>query len=349
MEQNPLSRLGELGQNVWLDFISRPLIYSGELYRLIKEEGISGVTSNPAIFQKAITAGEMYDQQIQILAEEGCTTDEIYDAIIEEDIQHAADLLRPVFEQTGGQDGFVSLEVSPYLAYDAEGAIVEARRLWSLVERPNLLIKIPATEEGMTAIRQCIAEGINVNATLLFGLYQYREVIEAYLKGLEERLKHGKPVHQVTSVASFFISRIDVIADRMLDNIIDQPTDETANNELAEGLRGEVAIACAKLAYQIYKQAFMSGRFMRLADHGAHVQRLVWASTAQKTPNTAISSISNHSLAPTPSPQCPWKRYKHTATTAIRQSVLKMVWKKPNGYSTAFQTLTSTWIPSYNS
>jgi transaldolase len=281
MKGNSLHRLTALGQSVWLDVISRQLIQSGELRRLIEEDELRGVTSNPAIFQKAFAAGDEYDEQIRYLAEEGRTAEEIYETIAIEDVQHAADMLRDVYDRLGGSDGFVSLEVSPYLAHDTGGTTVEARRLWNLLDRPNVFIKIPATREGLPAIRQCISEGININVTLLFGLPRYREVTEAYIAGLEDRVAQGRPINLVRSVASFFLSRIDVLVDSLLEDVVREggPQSETAAR-----LRGEVATASAKVAYQIYRSVFEGERFRALRDRGAAVQRALWASTGTKNP-----------------------------------------------------------------
>ena len=281
MMDNPLLRLEALGQSVWMDFLRRGTISSGEFQRLIDEDGLSGVTSNPSIFEKAIAGSHDYDDAIRALALEGKTVDEIYQITVVEDIQRAADLLRPAYDRTGGGDGFVSLEVSPHLAHDSEGTVAEARRLWVALNRPNVFIKVPATREGLPAIRQLIGEGINVNVTLLFGLPRYREVAEAYIAGLEERVNRGEPVDRIASVASFFLSRIDVLLDPTLEKKVQAGGSEEA---IARVLHGEVAIASAKVAYQIYKEIFGSARFRALANRGAKVQRLLWASTSTKNP-----------------------------------------------------------------
>lgn len=281
MIDNPLLRLEALGQSVWMDFLRRGTISSGELQRLIDEDGLSGVTSNPSIFEKAIGGSHDYDDAIRALALEGKTVEEIYQATVVEDIQRAADLFRPTYERTDGGDGFVSLEVSPRLAHDVDGTIAEARELWTALSRPNVFIKVPATAEGLPAIRQLIGEGINVNVTLLFGLQRYREVADAYISGLEDRANGGKPVDRVASVASFFLSRIDVLLDPILEKKAQAGDSEAA---AARVLHGEVAIASAKVAYQIYKEIFGSARFRALANRGAKVQRLLWASTSTKNP-----------------------------------------------------------------
>ena len=281
MKNNPLLDLQTLGQSIWMDFIHRGAITSGELQQLIEEDGVSGVTSNPSIFEKAITESHDYDDVIRALALEGKTTDEIYQLITVEDIQMVADLLRPTYDRTDGQDGFVSLEVSPELAHDTAGTIEEARWFWSLVNRPNSMIKVPGTHEGLPAIQQLIGEGINVNITLLFGLPRYREVADAYIAGLETLAAKGRNLGQVSSVASFFLSRIDVLLDPIFEKMM-----------LAGGLRADsaallhrqVAIASAKVAYQVYQSIFGSDRFKKLANKGARAQRLLWASTSTKNP-----------------------------------------------------------------
>ena len=279
MKDNPLLDLQTLGQSIWMDFISREMITSGELRQLIDEDGVSGVTSNPSIFEKAIVESNDYDEAIHALTLDRKTTDEIYQYLTVEDIQMVADLLLPIYDRTDAQDGFVSLEVSPSLAYDTTGTIEEARRLWSLVERPNVMIKVPATLEGLPAIRQLIGEGINVNITLLFGLPCYQEVADAYIAGLETLADKGGNLRQVASVASFFLSRIDVLLDPMLEKMMLAGGTQA---DVATCLHGQVAIASAKVAYQIYQVIFSSDRFKKLANKGASTQRLLWASTSTK-------------------------------------------------------------------
>jgi transaldolase len=281
MTRNPVLDLESLGQSIWIDFIRRETTTSGELQRLIEQDGVSGVTSNPSIFEKAIAESHDYDEAIQALTLEGKTPLEIYQSLSVEDIQMVAGLLRPVFERTGGRDGFVSLEVSPGLAYDTNGTIEEARRLWSLVGLPNVMIKVPGTREGIPAIRQLVGEGININITLLFGLPRYREVVDAYLGGLEDLAARGRPLAQAASVASFFLSRIDVLLDPLLEKKMQAGGPQA---DIAARLHGEVAIASAKVAYQIYKEMFDSDRFQKLAEQGARTQKLLWASTSTKNP-----------------------------------------------------------------
>jgi len=282
VKNNPLKQLETLGQSIWLDYIRRDLIVSGGLRRLIEEDGLRGMTSNPAIFEKAIAGSHDYDEDIQAMALKGKGTEAIYETISQRDVQSAADEFRPLYDRAEGKDGYVSLEVNPHLANDANGTIEEARRLWVALNRPNVFIKVPATVNGLSAIQQLISEGINVNVTLLFGLPRYRQVVEAYLNGIEARAAKGKAVKQVASVASFFVSRIDALVDPMLDKLIAQGGTGAA---IAKKVRGQVAIASAKMAYQIYKDIFGSDRFQKLAAQGALVQRLLWASTSTKNPD----------------------------------------------------------------
>ena len=281
MKKNPLLKLESLGQSIWLDSLSRPLLTSGELRRLITEDGLSGITSNPAIFEKAIAESTDYDGAIRALAEAGKGVRDIYETLVVEDIRLAADQLRPVYDRLDGRDGFISLEVSPHLANDTEGTLNEARKLWDAVNRPNVFIKVPATAEGLPAIRKLISDGINVNITLLFGLPRYRQVAESYIAGLEDRLTRGKPIDHVSSVASFFLSRIDVMVDPILEK---RMTAGGRNGQLAEYFHGEVAISCAKVAYRIFKEIFRTASFSNLVRRGGRIQRLLWASTGTKNP-----------------------------------------------------------------
>jgi transaldolase len=282
MKNNPLKQLETLGQSIWLDYIRRDLITSGTLKRLIEEDGLRGMTSNPSIFEKAITDSPDYDEDIRAMAIKGKGTVAIYETLSQCDVKSAADEFRPVYEKTGGKDGYVSLEVNPHLAHDTEGTIKEARRLWTALDRPNVFIKVPATANGLPAIQQLISEGININVTLLFGLPRYRQAVEAYIAGIEARAAQGKPVRYVASVASFFISRIDTRVDPLLEKLIAQGGKEA---DLAKKVLGKVAIASAKRAYQIYKEVFGSDRFKKRAAEGARVQRLLWASTGTKNPD----------------------------------------------------------------
>lgn len=276
MNTNPLKELEALGQSLWLDYIRRDLIASGGLRRLIEEDGLHGITSNPAIFEKAIVESHDYDQEIEQMA--GKPPKEIYEVLSQADVRSAADAFRAVYDRTDGRDGYVSLEVDPRLAHDTTGTIDEARRLWKAVDRPNVFIKIPATLEGLQAIRQSISEGININVTLLFGLPRYREVAEAYMAGLEDRIAQGRPVSRVASVASFFLSRIDLLVDPVFEKLIAEGSGQ------AKKAQGQVAIASAKMAYLIYREIIAGERFKSLAAEGARAQRLLWASTSTKNP-----------------------------------------------------------------
>ncbi|HJQ70520.1 MAG TPA: transaldolase [Blastocatellia bacterium] len=283
MSTNPLVELARLGQSVWYDNIERKLIQSGELRRLIEEDELRGVTSNPAIFEKAISGSDLYKDQLKELAEQGKTAVEIYEALAISDIQSAADVLRAVYDKTGGADGFVSLECSPLLAHDTAGTIDEARRLWRAVDRPNVMIKIPGTAEGMPAIEECIYEGININITLLFSLESYEQTMQAYIRGLERRAAEGKPVDSVSSVASFFVSRIDTAVDRQLEQKIGESSSDEERSRLG-ALLGRAAIANAKMAYQKFKEVFHGEPFAELRRAGAQAQRPLWASTSTKNP-----------------------------------------------------------------
>jgi transaldolase len=272
---NPLARLHDCGQSFWLDYIRRRMLHDGELERLIRDDGLRGMTSNPAIFEKAIAGSDDYNAQIAELAAEGADRDRAYEALVLSDIGQAADLLRPVWDNSDEGDGCVSVEVSPHLARDTEGTLVEARRLWSALARPNIMIKVPATVEGLPAIEQLIAEGINVNVTLLFSVSRYEQVLEAFLKGLERRRQAGEPLAGLHSVASFFLSRIDSHVDARLDRYGTEP---------AQALRGTAAIASAQLAYAHFRARMQSARWRQLAGAGAAPQRLLWASTSAKDP-----------------------------------------------------------------
>lgn len=281
MNKNPLLGLEAFGQSVWLDYLRRNALDNGEIQGLIEQDGVSGLTSNPSIFEKAIAGSHDYDNDICTLALEDKSIAEIYQTLTVADIQRAADLFRPIYDRLEGADGFVSLEVSPKLAHDTAGTVAEARKLWAAVNRPNLLIKVPGTREGLPAIQQLIGEGINVNVTLLFGLPRYREVAEAYLVGLETLTAHGKPINKIASVASFFLSRIDVLIDPMLEKL---RLESKSTAEIVAGMHGQVATASAKVAYQMYQEIFGSARFNKLAKMGARTQRLLWASTSTKNP-----------------------------------------------------------------
>ena len=273
MATNRVKQIHDFGQSIWLDFIDRKFIKSGDLKKLIDEDGIRGVTSNPAIFEKAITGGDEYNDDIRSGSDDDKTTEDIFFRLAIKDIQSACDLFNDVYEEeVEGADGYVSLEVSPFLALKTEETAKQAEELWKKVDRKNVMIKIPGTQPGLAAIRQSIAKGININVTLLFGLQRYEEVTEAYISGLEDHLAAGHHVGHISSVASFFLSRIDVLVDPMLDE-----------KGLGD-LKGEVAIASAKKAYEIYKRVFSGERWEKLEAAGAKPQRLLWASTSSKNP-----------------------------------------------------------------
>jgi transaldolase len=282
--EGPLWELTALGQSVWLDYIRRGILDNGELETMIREKALRGVTSNPAIFEQAIARSDDYDDALRGLAERGTDANDAYEALAIEDIQRAADLFATIYGEAEGHDGFVSLEVSPELAHDTEGTLAEARRLWSIVDRPNVMIKVPGTEAGLPAIEQLIAEGINVNVTLLFSLAGYERVMEAYLTGLERRAAEGDSIERVASVASFFISRVDSAVDAELEKKLEQATSEQ-EKERIRALFGRAAIANAKLAYHRFREIFDAERFRKLADRGARVQRPLWASTSTKNPD----------------------------------------------------------------
>lgn len=286
MSANPLKRLCELGQSVWYDYIRRDLYTSGELRRLIEEDGLRGMTSNPTIFQKAIAETELYDEDIRREAAKGKSPAAIFEALAVQDVQRAADVFRPVYDKSGGNDGFVSIEVGPHLARDTEGSVAEARRLWMSCARPNVMVKIPGTAQGVPAIRRCLAEGININITLLFSVERYREVMEAYLSACEERVSKGEAVHGLHSVASFFVSRVDTNVDKKLDKVAKEGKTER-ERQLAKDLRGKVAIANARVAYKAFEETFGGGRarFLALKEKKAHLQRPLWASTSTKDPS----------------------------------------------------------------
>jgi transaldolase len=280
---NPLVELQQHGQSVWLDYIRRKSLLSGDVRKLIDEDGLRGMTANPAIFQAAIAAGDDYDELIGRMLREGADPNAIYEALAIEDIQTACDQFRGVYDATEGVDGYVSLEVAPNLALNTEGTIAEARRFWKTVDRPNLMIKVPGTAAGVPAIETLLSEGINVNVTLLFAIDAYEAVAWAYVRALERRVAEGKPVDRIASVASFFVSRVDVLIDPMLDKMAASETDAAKKAKL-EALRGKAAIANARLAYQSFKAIFGDQRFKDLQAHGARVQRPLWASTSVKNP-----------------------------------------------------------------
>ncbi len=279
---NGLQELQAFGQSFWLDSLGRGLLRSGELARWIREDGLRGVTSNPAIFEKSIGGGRDYDEALARLAPAAGSAKALYERLAVQDVQEAADLLRPLHQQTEGLDGYVSLEVSPLLAHDLEGTLAEARRLWAEVSRPNLMIKVPATPDGIPAVEQLIAEGVNVNVTLLFSVATYEQVAEAHLAGLEARASRGDDVRRVGSVASFFVSRVDTAVDALLEARLRHVGG--AAGELLRGLLGKAAVANARVAYASWQRLVAGERWRSLAARGARPQRLLWASTGTKNP-----------------------------------------------------------------
>jgi transaldolase len=279
---NPLHNLIAYGQSYWMDNLTRGMLLSGELQQRVTTQGLRGITSNPAIVHQAISGSHDYEAHITALVNKGLTASDIYERLVVTDVQEACDILRPVYEASEGVDGFVSLEVSPSLAHDTVGTMQEARRLAHAVHRPNVLIKIPGTPAGVPAIEQMVYEGININVTLLFAIQDYEAVAHAYIAALERRVGEGKPVHTVASVASFFLSRIDVLIDQLLQQRYRATTTGDGSPRL-ESLMGQGAIANAKLAYQRFKQLFSGPRWEALAQRGARVQRLLWASTSPKS------------------------------------------------------------------
>ncbi len=280
---NALQQLFKYGQSYWLDNLTRDMIRNGELQSRIASQNLRGVTSNPAIFHKAITGSAIYDEQLAQLASAGASAEDIYETLVVTDVQEACDVLRPVYDSSDATDGFVSLEVSPLLAYDTAGTMEETRRLWQAVNRPNLCVKIPGTPAGVPAIEEMIYEGININVTLLFSVADYDAVANAYMAGLERRAAEGKPLGQVASVASFFLSRVDVLVDQLLAHRI-RPEGSVGYDARPAELLGKVGLASAKLAYQHFKGLLSSSRWTALAGQGAQVQRLLWASTSTKNP-----------------------------------------------------------------
>ena len=283
IDGEPLWQLNALGQSVWLDYIRRGIIENGELERMIREDALRGVTSNPAIFQQAIGQSDDYDAALGEVAARETDPLPVYEELAIEDIRNAADLFRGVYRETDGRDGYVSLEVSPELAHDGPASLDETRRFWAAVDRPNVMIKIPGTVEGLHAIEEALVEGININITLLFSLDGYERVMEAYLRALERRAREDLPLDTVASVASFFVSRVDTAVDALLDEKAAATDDPDEKARLLE-LRGRAAVANAKMAYRRFTEVFEGERFAALAAKGARVQRPLWASTSTKNP-----------------------------------------------------------------
>ena len=283
MSTNPILEIeNQYGQSIWMDNLSRDLIESGELKQSIAQQGIRGITSNPAIFEKAIAGNKIYDQAIEAGIKDNKSVVEIYEDLIFTDIRNACDIFMPVYEESDGLDGYVSIEVPPDLAKKTDDTVAEARRYYKTIDRPNLMIKIPGTPEGLPAVEQAISEGMSINVTLLFSVQSYIDTAWAYIRGLEKRAAAGEDISRVASVASFFLSRIDVMIDEQIEQKLESAEGE-AQAKL-EAIKGKVAIANAKVAYQKYKEIFGSDRWKALADKGAKVQRLLWASTGTKNP-----------------------------------------------------------------
>lgn len=305
---NPLVQLIHCGQSYWMDNLSRRMLVDGALSKRLKEQGLRGITSNPAIFHKAITGSSDYDAQIKALAPNNYDVATLYEHLAVKDVQDACDIMRPVFDESDGVDGYVSLEVSPYLAHDTAGTMQEARRLWSAVSRPNVLIKIPGLPAGVPAIEQMLYEGINVNVTLLFGVTDYEAVAQAYIKALQRRVAENKPVRAIASVASFFLSRIDVLVDQLLQHRV-LPSAAGSGKQLAETLYGKIGVANAKLAYQSFLRLFQGPTWDALAAQGARVQRPLWASTSTKNPHYSDVMYVNPLIG------------KHTVTTLPDETI----------------------------
>lgn len=284
-KENPILQIEkEYGQSIWMDNLSRDIIRSGELKQLTESRGIHGITSNPSIFEKAIAGNQIYDADIEAGSKAGKSVQAIYESLVFEDIREACDILRPIYDETNGLDGYVSIEVPPTIAQDTESTLSEARRYYQEIGRENVMIKIPGTPEGLPAVEAAIRDGINVNITLLFSVESYVDTAWAYIRGLEKRVEDGNDISKIASVASFFLSRIDVKIDKMVDEKLKGEDEESKQAKLRE-IKGKVAIANAKIAYQEFKKIFSSERWQKLEEKGAHLQRLLWASTGAKNPD----------------------------------------------------------------
>ena len=281
---NPLLELKKYGQSVWYDDLNRKLIVRGALQRMVEEDGVSGGTSNPSIFEKAISGTDAYDEHLRRLVDEGRDLPQIYDELTTTDVGMSTDVFRAIYDETEGADGFASLEVSPLIANDTQASIEAAKRLFAKLDRPNAMIKIPGTPDGIPAIERCLADGLNINITLLFGVENYEQVAWAYVSALEKRWAAGKPINRIASVASFFVSRVDTLTDKKLEERIAKAGIEKERNEL-KSLLGKAGIANAKIAYAKYNEIFSGTRWKVLADGGARVQRCLWARTSTKNPN----------------------------------------------------------------
>jgi transaldolase len=282
MAKNRLEELHDVGQSIWLDSIDRRMLHDGELDRRVREDALTGMTSNPTIFQKALSSSNAYDDQITEAEEQGLGSWQLFELLETTDVRDACDRFAGVYSSSRGADGYVSIEISPGVSHDADAAVEEARRLWKTVDRPNVMVKVPGSIEGAVAVRRLIAEGVNVNITLLFALQAHERVIDAYMAGLEDRIKAGQPIDGLASVASFFVSRVDTEVDKRLDGLIAKAA--PAEKERLKMLKGRAAIANAKLAYRLFRQKFAGPRWEALARQGARVQRPLWASTSTKNP-----------------------------------------------------------------
>ncbi|MER3434348.1 MAG: transaldolase [Leptolyngbya sp. ERB_1_1] len=281
---NHLLEIKDYGQSIWMDNLTRDLVQSGELKRMIDDRGLRGITSNPAIFEKAINGNKIYDADIDAGIQAGKSLLEIYESLIFEDIRNACDIFLPIYEESGGLDGYISIEVPPNIANDTEKTISEARRYYKEIGRPNVMIKIPGTAAGLPAVEDAIADGINVNVTLLFSVQSYVNTAWAYIRGLERRVEKGEDISKIASVASFFLSRIDIKIDEMIDAKLSKGVDTLEQEAKLKAIKGKVAIANAKIAYQEYKKIIADPRWLALKEKGANVQRLLWASTSTKNP-----------------------------------------------------------------
>jgi transaldolase len=320
MKTNPLADLSQLGQSIWLDYIDRKILKDGTLKKLIENDRLAGMTSNPAIFEKAIAHGDAYADSIKRLQSEGASLEDLYDELVLTDIGLAADAFLPVYESSKGRDGYVSIEVSPLLARDTEATVAEARELWGRLSRPNIMIKVPGTKEGLPAIRQLLSEGINVNVTLLFSVGRYVEVLSTYIEALEARQQAGQPLESVASVASFFLSRIDVKVDALLDDIINKGGKQA---NIARQCRGQAAIASAVFAYHRYIEITKEKHWQDLAAADAQTQRLLWASTGTKDPSYSDVKYIEALIAPDTVNTVPFETldaYRDHGDPAVRMS-----------------------------
>src|SRR5918992_1617983 len=297
MSENPLRQLYDYGQSFWFDSLNREMIVNGDLKRMIEDDGLRGITSNPTIFHSALSNSDLYDETIAREARQGKSSEEIFYVIAQEDIRAACDLLRQVYDDSQRTDGFVSLEESPHIAHDTEASVRDGHHLWELIDRPNLFVKVPATSEGIPAVKELLADGVNVNITLMFSQENYAAVAEAYLSAMEERQRRGLSLDTVASVASMFVSRIDTKLDGWIDNIVEQEPDPD-RREALKSLRGNLAIANAKLCYQHYNRLFGSERFLKLAQDGARPQRVLFASTSTKDPSYPDTYYVNALIGP---------------------------------------------------